>query len=99
MEILDIFPVWLLYIIMVIVTLVAAEIGFRIGIGMQDRGATPGDSRMTSTVIGGMLGLVAFLMAFAISMAVGNYGERKSMVVTEANSIGAAWLQIGRAHV
>lgn len=95
MEILDIFPIWLLYIIMVIVTLIAAEIGFRIGVRMQDRGSNPGDSRMTSTVIGGMLGLVGFLLAFSISMAVGNHGERKSMVVTEANAIGVAWLRAG----
>ena len=74
LSILDVLPVWSVFIVMVIVLLVVAEIGFRIGVGMQDRGATPGDSRMTGTVVGGMLGLVAFLMAFSTGMAVGTYG-------------------------
>ena len=95
MEILDIFPVWLLYIGMVLVSLLAAEIGFRIGIRLQDRNSSPGDTRMTGTVVGGMLGLVGFLMAFSIGIAVGNHGERKAMVGIEANAIGVAWLRAG----
>lgn len=95
MEILDIFPVWLLFFGMVFVSSAVAEIGFRIGIFLQNRGSSLGDSRMTSTVVGGMLGLLAFLMAFSIGMAVGNHGERKAMVVTEANAIGVAWLRAG----
>ena len=95
MEMLDIFPVWLLYIVIVVVLMLAADIGFRTGIRLQDRGSNPGDSRMTGTVVGGMLGLVGFLMAFSISIAVGNYSDRKSMVVTEANAIGVAWLRAG----
>ncbi|NNK98497.1 MAG: hypothetical protein HKO88_05565 [Xanthomonadales bacterium] len=50
---------------------------------------------MTSSVVGGMLGLVAFLMAFSIGITIGNHGERKTMVVTEANAIGVAWLRAG----
>ena len=42
MEILDTFPVWLLLISMVIMSSAAAEVGFRIGIRLQDRGANPG---------------------------------------------------------
>lgn len=95
MEILDIIPVWLLFIGMVIMSLAAAEVGFRIGIRLQDRGANPGDTRMTGTVVGGMLGLVGFLMAFSIGIAIGNHGERKGMVVTEANAISVAWHRAG----
>jgi len=95
MEILDILPVWSFFVGMVIVSLAAAEIGFRIGIRIQDRSSNPGDTRMTGTVVGGMLGLVGFLMAFSIGIAIGHHGERKSMVVTEANAIGVAWLRAG----
>ena len=80
---------------MVIASLAVAEIGFRIGIHLQDRSSNPGESRMTGTVVGGMLGLVGFLMAFSIGIAFGHHGERKSMVVTEANAIGVAWLRAG----
>lgn len=95
MEILDIFPVWLLFIGMVIMSLLAAEVGFRIGVRLLDRGANTGDTRMTGTVVGGMLGLVGFLMAFSIGIAIGHHGERKAMVVTEANAISVAWLRAG----
>ena len=95
MEILDIFPVWLLFIGMVALSMAAAEIGFRVGIRLLDRGANTGDTRMTGTVVGGMLGLVGFLMAFSISIAIGHHGERKGMVVSEANAIGVAWRRAG----
>jgi len=95
MEILDIFPIWLLFIGMVVMSLAAAEIGFRVGIHLQDRNASPGDTRMTGTVVGGMLGLVGFLMAFSIGIAIGHHGERKGMVVAEANAISVAWHRAG----
>lgn len=95
MEILDTFPIGLLFVGMVIVSLLATELGFRFGIRLLDRGGNPGDTRMTGTVVGGMLGLVGFLMAFSIGIAVGNHSERKAMVVTEANAIGVAWLRAG----
>jgi len=95
MEILDMSPIWLFFIGMVVVSLAAAEIGFRIGIHLQDRNSNSGDTRMTGTVVGGMLGLVGFLMAFSIGIAIGHHGERKDMVVTEANAIGVAWLRAG----
>jgi len=95
MEILDMLPIWLFFIGMVVVSLAAAEIGFRIGINLQDRSSNSGDTRMTGTVVGGMLGLVGFLMAFSIGIAIGHHGERRAMVVTEANAIGVAWLRAG----
>ena len=95
MQYLDKFPIWAVFVVMVVVVLVAAEIGFRIGIWLRDRGSDPGETRMTGPVVGGMLGLMGFLMAFSIGIAISQHGERKSMVVTEANAIGTAWLRAG----
>ena len=78
MENLDILPIWVFFVGMVIVVLAASELGFYIGIRLQNRGSNPGESRMTSSVVGGMLGLVAFLMAFSIGITIGHHGERKS---------------------
>ena len=80
---------------MVVVVLIAAEIGFRIGIWLQDRNPDSGDTRMTGTVVGGMLGLMAFLLAFTIGIVINFQGERRAMVVEEANAIGTAWLRAG----
>ncbi|MGB5485820.1 MAG: hypothetical protein WBN06_00325 [Lysobacterales bacterium] len=95
MEYLDTLPIWAFFVGMIIVVLATAEIGFRIGIRLQDRSSSPGDSRMTGAVVGGMLGLVGFLMAFSIGITIGNHSERKTMVITEANTIGVAWLRAG----
>lgn len=95
MEYLDLLPIWAFFIGMVLVSLAATEIGFRIGIRLQDRSSNPGDARITGTVVGGMLGLVGFLMAFSIGITIGHHSERKSMVIKEANAVGVAWLRAG----
>jgi hypothetical protein len=91
----DMFPLWAVYVGTVVLVLVAAEIGFRIGIWLQRRGPASGEIRMTSTMVGGMLGLMAFLMAFSIGIVINQQGERKAMVVTEANAVGTAYLRAG----
>ena len=92
---LDEFPVWGVFVGMVVVVLIAAEIGFRIGIWIQDRNPVPGETRITGTVVAGMLSLLAFLMAFSIGVVLNQHGDRRAMVVEEANAIGTAWLRAG----
>jgi len=95
MEYLDTLPIWAVFAGLVILVLVTAEIGFRAGIWLQDRGSEVGENRMTSSVVGGMLSLLGLLMAFSIGITIGHHGERKAMVVTEANAINTAWLRSG----
>ena len=40
-----------------------------------------------------MLGLLALLLAFSLSIAINRYDERRQLVVAEANSIGTAYLR------
>ncbi len=95
MVILDTLPIWAVYVGLVVSMLLAAEVGFRVGIWMQDRSDKPGDSKMTGAVVAGMLGLMAFMMAFTIGIVINQQGDRKAMVVEEANAIGTAWLRAG----
>ena len=92
---LDRFPIWAVYVGMVVVVLITAEIGFRLGIWMQDRNPVLGETRITSTVVAGLLSLVAFLMAFSIGVVLNQQNDRRVMVVEEANAIGTAWLRAG----
>jgi hypothetical protein len=89
------FPLWAVYVGTVVLVLVAAEIGFRIGIWLQRRNPASGGTRVTGTVVGGMLGLMAFLMAFSIGIVINQHNGRKAMVVTEANAVGTAYLRAG----
>jgi hypothetical protein len=95
MVILDQFPIWAVYIGTVLAVLVAAEIGFRIGLWLLRRDPDSGKAPITGTMLGGMLGLMAFLLAFSIGIVIGQHNGRKAMVVTEANAVGTAYLRAG----
>ena len=56
MVILDNFPIWAVYVGLVIIMLAVAEAGFRVGIRLQDRSGNQGESKMTGAVVGGMAG-------------------------------------------
>lgn len=93
MILLDNLPIWGVYITTIVLVLVAAEIGFRIGIWFQQRNPEPGKAPIASTVVGSMLGLMAFLLAFCVGIVINQHNDRRSMVVTEANAIGTAYLR------
>lgn len=95
MVILDFLPFWAVYVGTVAVLLLMTEIGFRIGIWMQRRETGAKGSPITNTVVGGMLALLAFLIAFAIGIVIEQHNSRKAMVVTEANAVGTAYLRAG----
>ena len=95
MVILDRFPLWAVYLGTVIIVLVAAEIGFRIGMWLQRRDPSSGTTPLKGAVVGGMLGLMAFLLAFTIGIVIGQHNGRKVMVVTEANAVRTAYLRAG----
>jgi hypothetical protein len=46
-----------------------------------------------SYLVGGMLGLLALLLAFSFSIALERFDERRHLVVQEANAIGTAYLR------
>ena len=93
MVILDQSPIWVVYLVTVAIALVAAEVGFRIGMWLQRRDPDSGKTPMTGAVVGGMLGLMAFLLAFCIGIVINQHNGRKAMVVTEANAVGTAYLR------
>jgi len=95
MELLDRFPLWAVYIGTVIAVLLAAEIGFRIGMWAKRRDSASKKPGMAGAVVGGMLGLMAFLLAFCIGIVINQHNGRKAMVVTEANAVGTAYLRAG----
>ena len=95
MDILVDLPLWVLFIGTVLIVLLAAEVGYRLGLWLHARYPSMGRSSMTGPLIGGMMGLLAFLLALTFSAVVGQHTERKGMVVTEANAIGTAYLRAG----
>ncbi len=95
MVLLDMLPIWGVYLVTVAVLLILSEIGFRIGMRIQERDSDGEGAPITSTVVGGMLALLAFLLAFAIGIVIEQHNTRKGMVTTEANAVGTAFLRAG----
>jgi len=70
--------------------LLVHEAGFHLGLRRRqagDRGEAVG------LVVGGILALLAFVLALTLSFANTRYAERRQGTLVEANAIGTAWLR------
>jgi hypothetical protein len=90
----DALPLWGVFAVTVALSLAAAEVGYLAGGVMRRR--TPGDDgEGIGHMVGGILGLLAFLLAFVTSMQMDRFDTRRAMVVQEANAIGTTYLRAG----
>jgi len=80
---------------LVILALLAAagEIGFRSG--SRKRDSQDSYRSLVSGTSAAMLGLLALLLGFTLSMGVSRWDERRDVIVTESNAIGTLWLRAG----
>jgi hypothetical protein len=91
---LDSIPIWGMYIFTFLLALLAFELGYRLGPVLQKRfGLEKGES--LNAIVGTTLSLLAFLLAFVISMATDRFDNRRQLVVAEASAIRTAYLQAG----
>jgi len=95
MVILDKLPIWAVFLVTIAVVLLSAEIGFRIGAWMQKRNPATEKATITSTMVGGIFSLMAFLLAFSMGIVINQHDKRKAMVETEAYTIETAYLRSG----
>jgi hypothetical protein len=78
-------------ILLLLLQLLAHEIGYRIG--CRHKGKSDGRSESAAIVVGGILGLLAFVLALTLSFASNRFNERRQGTLLEANAIGTAWLR------
>jgi len=72
--------------------LAATELGFRLGSKVQ--GKTSADTKsQISTVAAAVLGVLALLLGFTMSMAVSRFDVRKQLLLGEANAINTSLLR------
>jgi hypothetical protein len=92
MSLLDGLSIPVIVLLFALVSLVCYELGFRLGRWWQDR--EPGEQEgPTGVIVGGLLGLMAFLLAVTMSMASERFDARRALVLEEANAIGTAYLK------
>ena len=72
--------------------LAAIELGFRLG--RKAEAITRAETRSQIAIVeAALLGVLALLLGFTMSMAVSRFEARKQLVLSEANAIGASYLR------
>ncbi len=82
-------PTWVTFLVTAVIGLIAMEGGIRLG---QRRTDPEPEQGPVDTLTGGTVGLLAFLLAFAFSIAAARFDTRSDLVVAEAQSTRAAFL-------
>jgi hypothetical protein len=90
--VLDSLSIPAIVVLFALVSLACYEVGFRLGRWWQDR--QPGEQEgPTGVIVGGLLGLMAFLLAVTMAMADDRFDTRRGLVLAEANAISTAYLR------
>ncbi len=79
--------------VLLIALFIAHETGY--WLGLRQKGRSDSRSESAAIVVGGLLGLLAFVLALTLSFASSRFNERREGTLTEANAIGTAWLRAG----
>src|SRR5262245_9102902 len=83
---------WIVFLLVGLILIGLAEAGYRAGLKLH----TAKDEARTAQIggiQGAVLGMLGLLLGFTFAMAVGRYDTRRSLVLTEANSIGTTYLR------
>ncbi|MCD9087016.1 hypothetical protein [Stenotrophomonas sp. SY1] len=98
-------PLWLLTLLFFVALMVAREIGIRLRLHRLRLSREPAEATISSKPVDSdgakedgfamtsVMGLLALLIGFTFSLALGRYDERRELVVKEANAIGTTWLR------
>lgn len=88
----DAIPTWLFFLGTILVVISSTEIGYRLGLRSHRRSQDEKESPV-SAIVGSVLGLTAFMLAFTFGIVSERYDARKALVREEANSIGTTYLR------
>ncbi len=86
-------PLWQVGITSVVVCMIAAEIGYRIGRWVRRRALESEPEAPLRSMVGAALALLAFLLAFTFNMAANRHQTRRQLALEEANAVRTAWLR------
>lgn len=86
----DIIPIWALFAGTIIIIMLAIEVGFRLGHAVRRKSEDEKESPV-SAIAGSILGLSAFMLAFAFGIVSERYDTRRGLVREDANAIRTAY--------
>ena len=94
-RIIDLIPLWGIFVIMVGSILLAVQVGSWIGVREKKRLEAVGAKASAGETVGAALGLVALMLAFTFNMAASRHDNRRTLVLSEANAVGTTFLRAG----
>ena len=92
--ILNFLPLWVNYILVVLLIILAIRSGMFFARRRKKSGEIDDDSSI-NTLVGATLGLLAFILAFTFSLSSSRFDARKNFLLEEVNSIETSWLRAG----
>ena len=88
----DSLSIQVVYLATTVLMLVSYLGGYHYGKSMKIEGDSDAASSL-GPVVSGLLGMMAFVLAFTFSIAAAHHGTRRQSVLDEANAIGTAYLR------
>ena len=88
----DRFPLWSILPVTIGVALLSVEAGRRLAAYRSGRSAEEKEAPVGG-MVGGTLGLLAFMLAFTFGLASTRFEARRQILLTEANAIGTCYLR------
>ena len=92
--ILDFFPLWVIFLMTVAIFVLSSEVGYRTARYQRDRSKEVNEAPV-GPMVGAILGLLAFMLAFTFGFAATRFEERKQILLSEVNAIRTAYLRAG----
>jgi Protein of unknown function (DUF4239) len=89
---LDPFPLWTILPITAVLALLSVELGYRFARYRQQRDLSENVASLGG-LVGGTLGLLAFMSAFTFGLAGSRFEARRQVLLNEANAIGTTYLR------
>jgi hypothetical protein len=86
----DKIPIWIFFAGTIIAVMISIEFGYWLGKAARRRSVDEKESPV-SAIIGGILGLSAFMLAFTFGVVWDRYDSKKSLVRDDAIAIRTAW--------
>src|SRR5499425_452006 len=90
----DAFPLWGLFVAILLVVLLSVESGYRLGKYRHSRSKQEKEAPV-GAMVGATLGLLAFVLAFTFGLAASRFDTRRQVLLDEANAIGTTYLRAG----
>ncbi len=87
-------PIWCVYVIIILIILLSIRGGITYAKSKKRKDSHTDDSSI-NTMVGAILGLLAFILAFTFNMTSSRFDARKKLFLDEVNSIETGWLRAG----